>query len=132
MNEEQNKNKILKDENKALQNKINKLIEDNNTNVENYESDIYELKEKNNELEKLIDEQKQEINDYILKLKNLVESEDKIISVLFMTMGDQDIINYSMVCKTTDIFSSLEERLYKDFPKYRKKEKIFMVDTIRI
>ena len=132
MNEEQNKNKILKDENKALQNKINKLIEDNNTNIENYESDIYELKEKNNELEKLIDEQKQEINDYILKLKNLVESEDKIISVLFMTMGNHDIINYSMACKTTDLFSSLEERFYKDFPEYRNKEIVFMANTNKI
>ena len=44
-----------------------------------------------------------------------------------MTQGNQDIINYSMVCKTTDLFSSLEERLYQDFPNYRNIEKIFMV-----
>ena len=56
----------------------------------------------------------------------------KIISVLFMTQGNQDIINYSMVCRTTDLFSSLEERLYKDFPNYRNIEKIFMVNANRI
>ena len=56
----------------------------------------------------------------------------KIISVLFMTQGNQDIINYSMACKTTDLFSSLEERLYQDFPNYRNVEKIFMVRTNRI
>ena len=56
----------------------------------------------------------------------------KIISVLFMTQGNQDIINYSMACRTTDLFSSLEERLYQDFPKYRNVDKIFMVSTNRI
>ena len=56
----------------------------------------------------------------------------KIISVLFMTQGNQDIINYSMVCRTTDLFSSLEERLYQDFPNYRNVEKIFMVRANRI
>ena len=55
-----------------------------------------------------------------------------MISVLFMTQGNQDIINYAMACRTTDLFSSLEERLYKDFPKYRNIEKIFMVSTKRI
>ena len=44
-----------------------------------------------------------------------------------MTQGNQDICNYSMACKTTDLFSSLEERLYQDFPNYRNIEKIFMV-----
>ena len=57
---------------------------------------------------------------------------DKIISVLFMTQGNQDIINYSMACRTTDLFSSLEERLYQDFPKYRNVDKIFMVRANRI
>ena len=56
----------------------------------------------------------------------------KIISVLFMTQGNQDIINYSMACRTTDLFSSLEERLYQDFPNYRNVEKIFMVNANRI
>ena len=61
------------------------------------------------------------------------ESEnDKIISVLFMTQGNQDIINYAMACRTTDLFASLEERLYKDFPKYRNVDKTFMVNTNRI
>ena len=98
------------------------------------------LKEKNKELEKLVNEQKQEIDDYIFKLNYLSENnnaisfkpEDKVISVLFMTQGNQDIINYSMACKTTDLFSSLEERLYQDYPNYRNVEKIFMVNANRI
>ena len=49
-----------------------------------------------------------------------------------MSQGNQDIINYSMVCRTTDLFSSLEERLYQDFPNYRNVEKIFTVHANRI
>ena len=98
------------------------------------------LKEKNKELEKLVNEQKQEIDDYIFKLNNLSENNqaisfktgDKIISVLFMTQGNQDIFNYSMPCKTTDLFVRLEERLYSDFPKYRNVETFFMVNASRI
>ena len=98
------------------------------------------LKEKNKELEKLVNEQKQEIDDYIFKLNNLSENsqaisfkqEDKVISVLFMTQGNQDIINYSMPCKAKDLFVRLEERLYQDFPKYRNVETFFMVNANRI
>ena len=56
----------------------------------------------------------------------------KIISVLFMTQGNQDIINYSMACRTTDLFSSLEERLYQDFPDFKNYETYFEVNTRRI
>ena len=49
-----------------------------------------------------------------------------------MTQGNNDIFNYSMPCKTTDLFASLEERLYQDFPKYRNAKKIFMVNTNKI
>ena len=98
------------------------------------------LVEKNKELEKLVNEQKQEIDDYIFKLNYLSENnqaisfkpEDKVISVLFMTQGNQDIINYSMPCKTKDLFVRLEERLYQDFPKYRNVETFFMVNANRI
>ena len=49
-----------------------------------------------------------------------------------MTQGNQDIVNYSMPCKTTDLFVRLEERLYQDFPKYRNVETFFTVNTNRI
>ena len=49
-----------------------------------------------------------------------------------MTQGNQDIINYSMACRTTDLFVSLEERLYQDFPKYRNVAKIFKVNDNKI
>ena len=98
------------------------------------------LKEKNKEFEKLIDEQKKEINDYAFKLNNLSDNNqaiafkpgDKIITVNFLTQGSQDIFNYSMACKTSDLFVRLEERLYQDFPKFRNVESFFMVNANRV
>ena len=49
-----------------------------------------------------------------------------------MTQGNNDIFNYSMTCKNTELFVRLEERLYDDFPEYKKVETIFMVDARRI
>ena len=57
---------------------------------------------------------------------------DKIICVNFITQGSQDIFNYSMACKTTDLFVRLEERLYQDFPKFRNVETFFVANVNRI
>ena len=150
---EQNKelieiNKLLNIEEEKMQLELIELkkqvinIRHNNNNIiiEKYENDMNKLREKNKELEKLIDKQKQEINDYIFKLNNLSDTNraitykpgDKIISVLFMTQGNNDIFNYSMPCKSTELFIRLEERLYIDFPKYRNVETFFMVNANRI
>ena len=37
-----------------------------------------------------------------------------------------------MVCKTTDLFVTLEERLYQDFPKYRNVDTVFLDNGRRI
>ena len=57
---------------------------------------------------------------------------EQIISVNFMTIGNQDIMNYSMPCKKSDLFVKLEEKLYKDFPKYKNYDTYFEVNTRRI
>ena len=46
-----------------------------------------------------------------------------------MTQGNQDIINYSMACRTSDLFVNLEDRLYQDYPKYKNVNKIFKVNN---
>ena len=48
-----------------------------------------------------------------------------------MSQGSQDIINYTMACRTTDLFVTLEERLYRDFPKYRNIETFFSLIAIK-
>ena len=116
-----------RDKNKLSESKIKEL---NNT--------VNKLKENNKELEQIINEQKQEIIDYMLKLNNLsineqdklYKPEDKIISISFKIQDSKDIFNYS--CKITDLFVKLEQRLYIDFPKYRKVETYFMANKKRI
>ena len=133
LKDEKNKNKKLQDIINNLNNTINQLKQEHYT-------EINKLTEKNKELEKLLEEKNKEINDYIFKLSNSSNNEqlisvktgDKIIAVLFMTQGSQDIFNYTMACKTSDLFVRLEERLYHDFPKYRNYETFFMVNARRI
>ncbi len=47
-------------------------------------------------------------------------------------MGNQDIVHYSLVCKNTDLFVKLEERLYNEFPQFKNFETYFEVRTRRI
>ena len=142
-NEIDNLRRELKDEkekNKKLQDTINNLNNTINQLKQEHYTEFNKLTEKNKELEKLLEEKNKEINDYIFKLSNSSNNEqlisvktgDKIIAVLFMTQGSQDIFNYTMACKTSDLFVRLEERLYHDFPKYRNYETFFMVNARRI
>ena len=89
-------------------------------------------------LEKEINIKNNEIQNYIFKIKNInankneitsIKPGEKIMVVLFMTQGNQDIINYGMPCKNTDLFVRLEEKLYNDFPKYKNYEIFFKVNT---
>ena len=126
------KNKELIEENNKLKKLIEKLKEDNLKKVQALEKENNEQKEKINSLEKEIQNimiQNNNLNENIIISKS---SGEKIISINFMTMGNQDIINYSMPCKTTDLFVRLEEKLYNDFPKYKNYEVYFEVNTRRI
>ena len=85
------------------------------------------LEDKIKDLNDTINKLQQDNNDIIKKYRN-----EKLISILFVTQGTHDIFNYSMACRPMDLFSSLEERLYQDFPKYKNVKKIFMVHANRI
>ena len=67
-----------------------------------------------------------------VRFRSIPGTSKEILAVLFMTQGSQEIINYAMPCKNTDLFVRLEERLYNDFPKFRNVETFFMVNTRRI
>ena len=75
-----------------------------------------------------------EIDDDNKKNKNLNSSitsfhpelGEKILSINFMTLGNQDIGHYSIPCKNTQRFSVLLEQLYKDFPHFRNKKLMFL------
>ena len=137
--EKENNNK-LKVENKKLEIIINSLKSEN-IELKKKEKEINKLKEKIKELENVMNDKNNEIKNYISEINYLKESKnqiksikpgEKIFSVLFMTQGNNDIFNYSMTCKNTELFVRLEERLYDDFPQYKNIETIFMVDTRRL
>jgi len=134
---EKEKNQILTKENQKLNDDIN-LLKINKFQLENEKN---KFKEKIIILEKELNNKNSEINDYIIQIKKLNEDKneiisinpgEKILSILFITQGNQDISNYSMACKDTDLFVKLEERLYNDYPNYKNHENYFMVNTRRI
>ena len=57
---------------------------------------------------------------------------EKIMTINFVSQGNQDITNYSLACKNTDLFVRLEEILYQDYPKFKDFETYFEVRTKRI
>ena len=57
---------------------------------------------------------------------------EKIYAINFVSMGFQDIVNYAIPCKNTDLFVRLEEKLNNDFPQLKERETYFKVNTRRI
>ena len=146
----------VNDDINKVNDKIKNLTGDysNNGTIKIFESQINKLNEKLNELKnenQLLINKNNDLqninNDYKSKIKKL-ESEknqknnkkqlnsfknsDKIMSVNFVSMGYADIGNYSLICKDTDLFVRLEERLYEDFPEYTNSENFFMAKGKRI
>ena len=68
-------------------------------------------------------------NEMINQLKDEDEDEN-IISVIFETT-DQNL-HYSVPCRKTDSFSKIEKKLYKEYPKYKEKNKYFLVNGNQI
>ena len=108
LNELKNENKLLIDKNNDLQNINNE-----------YKSKI-----------KKLESEKDKKNDK--KQLNSFKNSDKIMSVNFVSIGIMDIVHYSLVCKDTDLFVRLEERLYEDFPQFKNYDNYFVVNGKRI
>ena len=60
------------------------------------------------------------------------DPDEEFISVNFVSMGNQDIGHFSVVCKLSWPFSKIEKKLYEDFPQYNKPETFFMVNAITV
>ena len=71
------------------------------------------------------------LNDEIDK-KNLEIKENEKTMVVHFVSNSQDIQNYSLICKSTDLFEKLEEKLFKDYPKYTKNKTFFLANGNRI
>ena len=78
---------------------------------------LYEEKQKIIKLEK-------ELNLVKQRVKELEDIEEKIIAINFISFDEK--INYPMKCKKSDIFSKLEEKLYYEYPDYKRKNLLFI------
>ena len=63
-------------------------------------------------------------------IKEIIKSSEKSIAIIFRSM-DQTII-YPIACKTSDIFSTVEEKLYIAFPELRNKNIAFIANGGRV
>ena len=121
--DERNKNNYLYKENENLRKTINNLNNENQL-----------LKNKIKSLEsklssKINDQQNNSQYDYTIKS---MKSGDKILAVNFISMGNNDIGHFNLICKNTDLFVRVEERLYNHFPQFKNYETYFEVNTRRI
>ena len=109
---------------------INKknILENKNINIDSM------IKEKK-DLEKKIDDLTKEKETYKKDCEELIKSRGKysiypikpgeeIMSINFVSMGRQDIVNFSLFCKNTDLFIREEERLYEIYPQFKMKRLI--------
>ena len=127
LNEERDKNQKLINENQLLQEKINKLNTEINQLQELKSKFENDLSLKTNEMQKLLSQNNKDYYDI-----SSMKPNDKIITVNFVSMGNNDIGHYSLVCKYRDLFVKLEERLYNDYPKFKEFETCFEVNGKRV
>ena len=99
--------------NLLLKNELHQFYKSQNLN----EEDII-IKELNNEINQL----KEKLSRYPLELSK----GEKLISIIF-TSSDENMF-YSIICKNTQKFTELEEKLYKEYPEYSKSNNYFMTN----
>ena len=142
LDEEKIKNFLLISENENLKQKITELnnkikiinrceefrkliVNRKNRKIESLENQI---KNKNSELQKYKESKDNQDEDIF----NSIKPGEKILAINFVSMGSNDINNYNQICKNTELFVRVEERLYKDFPQFKNYETYFEVNGKRI
>ena len=131
-------NKLLTEERKKNQELINE-----NTNlkniIKNLKEELNKTKESQNLLENQLTKAKEELQKY--QSKNYIQTGDsmmsihpgdKILAINFVSMGSQDIGHFNLICKNTDLFVTLEARLYEVYPQFKDFDTYFEVNTKRI
>ena len=151
LNKEKNKNKELNSKINELEISLNeKIKENNNLNkriiqleelLKIKEKEIGKLNEFNNnfisadqkEWFKIINKNKiliEELKSKLARYPFELLPGEKMMSVIFNSTK-QDI-NYSVICKNTDLFVNIELKLYKEYPQYKENENFFTVGGNKI
>ena len=119
---ENNKNKLI-EINELLKTEIKEFYNSQNIKeVEGNSINQINIKELDNEINKL----KEQLSRYPLELSN----GEKLMSVIF-TSSDQNM-HYSIICKNTQKFTELEDKLYNNYPEYSCTYNYFMVNGNRV
>ena len=146
--EDLNKNQKLIKENKDLKQRIKEeinkyqiLTKENNDlkiRIDILDNEIKKMKNQILTLENNLTKKNTELQTNISQINKdkysitSINPGERVIAVNFLSMGSHDIGNYNLVCKNTELFVRLEERLYEDFPQFKEYETYFEVKTKRI
>ena len=153
LEEEKKKNKILQDTINKLNNTINQLKQEHNTDIQKYKKELKVYIDRNEilnnqikklsldntnlkeEIEKVNIQNKSDemirlykkiegLNEQIKRYPFILEEGEKILSVIFTSVSQK--VNYSMVCKNTDSIYKLEGELYNTFPELAQTNNYFL------
>ena len=78
-------------------------------------------------------EKDKEINTLKTKLSRFpfeLKEGEKLMSVIFTSVDQK--INYSIICKNTDRFNNIENKLYDNYSEYAESENYFIVHGKRV
>jgi len=115
---------FLKNENEKFKIKINNLEKD----LKRKDEKILKLEENL----KIKDEKIKKLKEDLGKFNSYFStSEEELISLTFEST-DQTIKNFNLVAKNTDIFSTLEKKIYDKFPKFRVNDNFFLVNGTKL
>ena len=125
----------IEKEKKELEKQLNKEKDNNKKSLEeinNLKQKLEKLKIENKNMKELIEKQRELLNNNNNKQSEYsitsINPGEKILAVNFVSMGNQVIGHYNLICKNVDLFVSLEERLYKDFPQFKNYNTFFEVN----
>ena len=127
INELENELKIEKEKNNEINNII-KIYKEKEEKMNIYGNESKELL-----IQKLL-EKDNEIKELKLKLSKFpfeLNEGEELMCINFNS-DDQKIKNYSIICKNSDIFNLIENKIYKDFPEFYNSENYFTVNGMKI
>jgi chromosome segregation ATPase len=153
LKDEKEKNKKLQDTINNLNNTINQLKQEHNTDIRIYKKELKVYVDKNeilnNQIKKLsldntnlkeeikknntqnnsddivsLYKRIDDLNKKLSRYPFVLEEGEKIFSVIFTSVSQK--VNYSMVCKNTDSIYKLEGELYKTFPELSETNNCFL------
>ena len=133
--EEKNKNKNLEETIKRLRIELNK----NNENNKIIKGKEDKREKSNNETDKeslyktILDKDKEikELRNKLSRYPFELNEGEELMVVNFKSV-DQNLQNYSVICKKSDIFNKIENKLYEDNEKYYETANYFTVNGIKI